>query len=200
MTGYEASQAMRRLETEVRNQKDIREFAKSSGDNVLVKKCNDRIKAYQAKYNEISEITGIAKQPKRMSVPKSTQVLTNSGNGGIINILPKVENAEIDFRKFTEYALNPEKDENKAKAFKAALGYTVDNVDDLISNIRNNIKNFSAVEKSDNGYGKRYEIIMTLTGENGKKANIKTAWIIDNETNAPRLTSAYVTSKKIKEE
>lgn len=85
MTGYEASQAMRRLETEVRNQKNIREFAKSSSDNVLVKKCNDRIKSYQAKYNEISEITGIAKQPKRMSVPKSTQVLTNSGNGGIIN-------------------------------------------------------------------------------------------------------------------
>ena len=40
--------------------------------------------AYRAKYNEISEITGIAKQPKRMSVPKSAQVLTNSGNGGII--------------------------------------------------------------------------------------------------------------------
>jgi hypothetical protein len=37
---------------------------------------------------------------------------------------------------------------------------------------------------------------MTLTGENQKTANVKTAWIIDNGKKEPRLTSAYVTSKK----
>jgi hypothetical protein len=60
----------RRLETAVRNEKTTRELAKASGDNVLVKRCNERIKAYQGKYNEISEITGIQGDKKRMSVPR----------------------------------------------------------------------------------------------------------------------------------
>lgn len=130
MTGYEASQAMRRLETEVRNQKDIRELAKSSGDNVLVKKCNDRIKAYQAKYNEISEITGIAKQPKRMSVPKSTQVLTNSENGGIIH---------------NEYEQSPRKQKNSNYSVKWDKIQT-EEYRNRLSNIADNENALSAVE------------------------------------------------------
>lgn len=88
MTGYEASQAMRRLETEVRKQKDIRTIARESGDKEQVRRCNARIKACKAKYAEISEITGISQEPKRMSVPRmpktSGNPLTNVGNGGII--------------------------------------------------------------------------------------------------------------------
>lgn len=37
MTGYDASQAMRRLETEVRKQKDIRELARVSGAKLLLR-------------------------------------------------------------------------------------------------------------------------------------------------------------------
>jgi hypothetical protein len=48
------------------------DLAKASGDNALVKRCNERIKAYQGKYNEISEITGIQGDKKRMSVPRGT--------------------------------------------------------------------------------------------------------------------------------
>ena len=70
MTGYEAKQAMRRLETGVREQKTTREVARNAGDKVLADRCTAKIKAYQAKYNEISEITGVAPSPKRMSIPK----------------------------------------------------------------------------------------------------------------------------------
>jgi hypothetical protein len=72
-SGYEVTQMQRRLESSVRNEKTTRDLAKASGDNALVKRCNERIKAYQGKYNEISEITGISKEPKRMSVPKFDQ-------------------------------------------------------------------------------------------------------------------------------
>jgi hypothetical protein len=42
-----------------------------AGDNKkLIKDSNDKIKAYQAKYEEITNITGFAKETKRMSVPK----------------------------------------------------------------------------------------------------------------------------------
>lgn len=86
VSGYEATQMQRRLESAVREQKTIRDTAKASGDNLLVRRCNERIKVYQKKYNQISEITGISKDTKRMSVPKQQNVLTNNTNGSITNI------------------------------------------------------------------------------------------------------------------
>lgn len=69
-TGYEATQKMRRLETALRSQKTIRSIAQASGDKVLVNQCGERIKMYQDKYSEISEITGIETDAKRMSITK----------------------------------------------------------------------------------------------------------------------------------
>ncbi|WP_407695399.1 DUF6883 domain-containing protein [Selenomonas massiliensis] len=48
------------------------------------------------------------------------------------------------------------------------------------------------MEKPDNGYGKRFQILMTLTGKNGKTAKVMTAWIEDKDTGIIRLTSIYV--------
>ncbi len=84
-SGYDITQMQRRLESSVRNEKTTRDLAKASGDNALVKRCNERIKVYQDKYNQISEITGIPKDTKRMSVPKSKNVLTNNTNDGKIS-------------------------------------------------------------------------------------------------------------------
>lgn len=67
---YFFSQKMRALESATREQKTIRDLARSSGDKALVKRCNERIKAYQSKYAEISEITKIHEDKKRMSVPR----------------------------------------------------------------------------------------------------------------------------------
>jgi hypothetical protein len=70
VSGYEAQQMMRRVETAIREQKSIKQTAQASGDKALVKQCNDKIKAYQAKYEEITNITGFAKETKRISVPR----------------------------------------------------------------------------------------------------------------------------------
>ena len=67
---YFWSQRMRNLESATREQKTIRDLARSSGDKVLVKKCNDKIKAYRKKYDEIAEATGLYPETKRMSVPR----------------------------------------------------------------------------------------------------------------------------------
>ena len=69
-SGYEVTQMQRRLETAVRNEKTTRELARASGDKALVKRCNERIKALQGKYAEISEITKIPEDKKRMSIPR----------------------------------------------------------------------------------------------------------------------------------
>ena len=68
---YYFSQKMRALESATREQKTIRDLARSSGDKVLVKKCNDRIKAYRQKYDEICNATELSPELKRLSVPKS---------------------------------------------------------------------------------------------------------------------------------
>lgn len=105
--------------------------------------------------------------------------------------------AKIPKEKFTMYALDPVKQPDKAKAFKEALGYTKENYQDLIDNIQNNLKEDFMVLKNKDKFGKRYEYVMELTGANGRKANVCTGWIKENDSSEPRMTSAYVTKKKV---
>lgn len=99
--------------------------------------------------------------------------------------------------KLSGYALNPKVDPNKAAAFESALGYTMANADLLKRNIMDHLDESKFVEKGDRGFGMRYEYIMELTGENGKKANVLTAWIQDGDEK--RMTSVYVTKRKVTE-
>ena len=98
-SGYEVTQMQRRLETSVRNEKTTRDLAKSSGDNALVKRCNERIKAYQTKYNEISEITGIQGDKKRMSVPKGTASVKGATPTKTLKTDAKIKGTNISIDK-----------------------------------------------------------------------------------------------------
>lgn len=71
---YFWSQRMRALETEIRKSKDEINALKAFGNSEpQIKDLRQRIKAFQNKYNQISEVTGIDKEPKRMSAPKRIQ-------------------------------------------------------------------------------------------------------------------------------
>lgn len=70
MSGYEITQRMRSIESAVRSQKATKQLAQASGDKVLVKKCNAKIRAFRAKYDSICEQTGMYPETKRMSVPR----------------------------------------------------------------------------------------------------------------------------------
>lgn len=118
-------------------------------------------------------------------------ILKSGTEVGIIT-LPGYENAVLPKEKFTEYALNPAKDPNKATAFREALGYTASNYQDLIDAIYAQLPKCKAVAKGDVGFGQRYEVRMRLKGPNGKTANIITAWIQDKQNGELRLTSVYV--------
>ena len=117
-------------------------------------------------------------------------VAKNSGSG--IMKLPRYKEAVIPKAKFTQYALNPDKDPDKAKAFKKALGYTMDNADDLIEQIKEKLPDYEAVEKGDRGWGMTYEVIMDIIGPNGKRAKVLTAWIDDKNNGEMRLTTVHV--------
>ena len=58
-TNYEATQLMRKLETEIRRQKDTAILAKASGDDVLRRKCQSEINDFVKKYKEVAEKAGL---------------------------------------------------------------------------------------------------------------------------------------------
>lgn len=133
---------------------------------------------------------------KNASVKNVEEAVENIGKSSKIK-LNLQHFAQMPEGKFTDYALNPLKSPDKAKAFKEALGYDLENYYELMKNIEEHIDESKFVEKGDSGHGMRYEYIMELTGANGKKANVLTAWIQDGKEK--RMTSVYVTKKKVTE-
>lgn len=144
---------------------------------------------------------------ERMGAVTSDEPLANAGEDGILETekrprvrysLPRLDDAVIPVEKLTRYALDAKNEPDKARAFERALGYTAENAQELINNIREHLSEFEAVEKPDRGFGPRYQVILRLTGPNGKAANLLTAWLDDRETKQMRLTSVYVTKKKVR--
>lgn len=102
------------------------------------------------------------------------------------------ESIEIPPAKLTQYALNPAGDKNKAKVFESALGYTLDNYQDLIDNIKEGIKKYPMEAHGKNLYGDLFHCDIEVTGPNGKTAVVRTGWIQVFGSSAFRLTTIYV--------
>lgn len=58
-TNYEATQLMRKLETEIRRQKDTAILAKASGDDVLRRECQSNITQLTKKYEAVADAAGL---------------------------------------------------------------------------------------------------------------------------------------------
>lgn len=106
--------------------------------------------------------------------------------------VPNAGSAEIDIRKLRDYVLNPLHPNGKHKAilWKAALGITADDAEELARILLIAVKENDAVTGRFDRYGQRYAVDFSLEW-NGKTAIIRTGWIILHETNFPRLVTAY---------
>ena len=106
--------------------------------------------------------------------------------------------AKVPDEKLKGYALNAEHPvgKEKAVAFREALGYTQENYTELKKKILESFNEDELAYKREDKYGKRYELIMQITGLNGKTATVVTAWIKENDASEPRLTSVYVDKRK----
>ena len=67
-TNYEGTQMQRRLETEIRKQKDTQILAKASGNTELVEEAQQKITQLTQKYKELSDISGLPTKLQRMKV------------------------------------------------------------------------------------------------------------------------------------
>ncbi len=78
-TVYEAGQLMRKIETRIRQQKDIANLAKRSGDNVLKREAQAKTVDLRAQYNVVAEAAGLKPRPERAIVESYTKEQTKEG-------------------------------------------------------------------------------------------------------------------------
>ena len=67
-TLYQARQLMRRIETEVRRQKDTATAARGAGDRELQERCQRRINALMGRYYKVAKTSGFRPRPDRTTV------------------------------------------------------------------------------------------------------------------------------------
>lgn len=88
-------------------------------------------------------------------------------------------NTIIATDKFTRYLLVPQARGDKS-AFLAAAGYTLENVDQLLRDLRTQILPLDATPLESGKFGEYYEIRGTLSGPNGVTRAVRTIWITEH--------------------
>jgi hypothetical protein len=81
--------------------------------------------------------------------------------------------------KLTRYLLRPQARGDKS-GFLARAGYTPDNADRLLQDLRAQILVLDAVALESNKFGRYYETRGTLTGPNGATLAVRAIWMTEH--------------------
>lgn len=103
-----------------------------------------------------------------------------------------VSDIYIPIRKITKYALDPQNvnSKNKAFMFQKHLGYTQDNYQFLLEQIKEKALTENAIPKEKDEYGDRYQVDLEILGNHEQqKEIIRTGWIVRPNTNIAQLTT-----------
>jgi hypothetical protein len=111
--------------------------------------------------------------------------------------LPNAENAVVDIAKLRDYCLNPSHPEGKHKArvFLAKLGIDRNDAERLRQLILEGILTAEAPEQKPIAYGRRFVVDLQLEWYHGLvicTALVRSAWIIRNDEDFPRLTTCVI--------
>lgn len=106
--------------------------------------------------------------------------------------VPFCENAVVDIRKLTEYVLNPNHEDGKHKArmFKSVLNLSAKDAGPLRIALLEAVKTNDAVLGRTDDYGQRYTVDFYYEWK-GKSAVLRSGWIIEFESETPRLTTCF---------
>lgn len=107
--------------------------------------------------------------------------------------LPGGENAVVEIAKLREYCLNPlhPRGRHKARVFADRLGLTASQAEILRTALLKAAREQNAVKGELDGFGRRFVVEFKMEGLRGS-ATVRSAWIIRNGEDFPRLTSCYV--------
>lgn len=111
--------------------------------------------------------------------------------------LPNGQNAVVDLRKLTEYALNPDHPVggHKARVFASVLGWTMRHARMVQSTMLEATRSEEAIDRGEDVHGHRYEIDFTVDGLEGP-VTIVSAWIVRHGEDDPRLISCRVKRRR----
>lgn len=107
-------------------------------------------------------------------------------------LIPHGENAVVDIRKLRDYCLNTEHTfgKHKARLFRSMLGMTAPDAEQLRQILLEIIKTHQTKLGRRDNFGQRYILDFTLEWHN-RSAVVRSAWIIEDNSEVPRLTSCY---------
>jgi hypothetical protein len=94
----------------------------------------------------------------------------------------------IPTEKLTRYLLVPQARADKS-AFLGRAGYTLQNPEDLLLDLRQQILPLDAAPAERNQFGEYFEICGPLQGPNGATLRVKTIWIRDALSNTVRFVT-----------
>jgi filamentous hemagglutinin len=105
-----------------------------------------------------------------------------------------VSNVVIDPRKLTEYALNPDNPvgTDKALMFRLHLGFTRNNYEELLEQIKINVLSSKSTLHRTDEYGNHYRVDMEIIGIEGQREVVRTGWVVAPDSQEARLTTLYV--------
>ncbi len=107
--------------------------------------------------------------------------------------VPNADRAVADIRKLRDYSLNltHRTGKHKAHMFATVLGMTADDAEALRDILLRAVRECDAEVRLKDSYGQRYQVDFPLEWK-GRRAMIRSAWIIEPNVPYPRLTSCYV--------
>ncbi len=107
--------------------------------------------------------------------------------------LPNAARAVLDIEKLRDYCLSEShpRGKHKARVFESVLGLTANDVTELREGILSAIQTEEAVTGERDEYGQRYLVDFSMKRQD-REAVIRSAWIVRQGENVPRLTSCYV--------
>ena len=113
--------------------------------------------------------------------------------------LPNCDHAFIEDSKLIDYALSPgsERGQHKARVFESALGFNLSNWRELRQAVLAALPKHNATLTSEAVFGKKYQVVMAITGLNRRTVDVVTVWQFDRQPDgtlaeAPRLVTIYI--------
>jgi len=106
--------------------------------------------------------------------------------------VPNTQYAIVDRRKLDEYLLSPHHPvgRNKAHVF-AHCGYDLGHIDELVGELKRIVTEGQLVEVIESPYGSKYIVDGKLDCAHGTTLGIRTVWIVEIHSLAPRFVTAY---------
>lgn len=111
--------------------------------------------------------------------------------------LPNWERAVVPRKKIVDYLLSLVHEDGRPKAvFFTRLGFTTEDWQELAEALIGHAGRHEVENIVSSQYGTRYIIVGEIEAPDGRRPIVKVIWLVDNESDALRLVTAYPAGRR----